>query len=1299
MSEGRAPSGCCGRADLLRALVQGGAPLLGSTAALLGYVEQPFLVRIDLRPGRPRLSATVVVSGLPPAQVAEQPLANAKFWRLDAYESLPTEEPDPEPTPAAVPLGWTSRPGTPPVMHPLAAWPDLRRRLNPRLAAPRDGPEPDLERLVARLGRGLLLERLPRRQQRCLGPALQVIFDRSEHLVPYWGDQDLVAGDLARLLPIGALTRGVFHEGLTAPRLLDRPDGGYRPPPAGGLVLVLGDLGSLALGAPAESWLLLGQRLAAAGCRAVALVPCRPGRVPKALRRLWDLVEWERPAGVGSLVALGVGAAGDDAQSARGAATRRLLSLLAPAVRIEPGLLRAVRLSLADPALDAAAESEVWQDAGLASTHSEAATLNPRALPELRAAFAAEPPPVQAQVLDLLRTWRAHLPPEIWFEEVLNLAPQTQDALAQPQDLEDARHFFAALCAALGQDLNQDPAAPGPVGDWARRVMTRATGIWDDAQVGRPLVRLDWAMHRHRPDYRPPIPVEPADLPAGDQAVRRLAVFQHGADLVFAPFDQQQSPIGSPLALLETRNRLISIGPPDADRDTFWETGEPPPWADDWGWDAYGAWVTFSLAGKDGARVVQRMRWIAPGNFLMGSPPNEPGRWEDEGPQHQVTLREGYWLFDTPCTQALWEAVMGGNPSRFQSPDRPVEQVSWEDAQGFIERLNGQLPGLDVSLPSEAQWEYACRAGAETALYTGPIEILGDANAPALDAIAWYGGNSGQGFNLDNGVERSWLKEMQYPQGKAGTHPVATKQPSRWGLYDMLGNVYEWVQDPWYDDYAGAPQDGSVRESSSPGAARVVRGGSWFGRARRCRCACRLQLAPDRRYGSLGLRCARVQVREPGQVGGPDGAERGPGQGAAERARLARPGPRSGSGRVGPGGRRGAGAEAAALSLPRSGVGASAGAPRPVPSRDGQRPLGIPTRERGNEGTQLLRLESNAPATVPLPAAPRIQVLTDRERLTLQQIEKPAWASAIGRDRFGLWAEIAVTPRAAESAPQRRRWWSLKSTPKPSPETDPEPVIQRLRWIAPGRFLMGSPEGEPGRWKDEGPLHQVTIGQGYWLFDTPCTQALWVAVMGENPSRFKDPRRPVEQISWDDAQDFISKINVMFPGLALSLPTEVQWEYACRAGTQTALYTGSIDILGERNAPALDPIAWYGGNSGVDYDLKEAHDTTAQWWKEMQYDTKRAGTRQVKGKQPNPWGLYDMLGNVWEWVADPWHDNYQDAPIDGTLWADPPGAARVVRGGSWYGHARYCRCAYRYRDAPGNRLGDLGLRCARVQES
>ena len=268
------------------------------------------------------------------------------------------------------------------------------------------------------------------------------------------------------------------------------------------------------------------------------------------------------------------------------------------------------------------------------------------------------------------------------------------------------------------------------------------------------------------------------------------------------------------------------------------------------------------IALEDGAGgwVIQRLRWIEPGTFLMGSPLDEPGRYQDEGPRHEVTISDGFWIFDTPCTQALWEAVMGANPSRFRSPERPVEQVSWEDVQVFLGRINARVPGLALVLPSEAQWEYACRAGTDRALYSGPIDILGSNNAPQLDPIAWYGGNSAVSFDLASGYDSSGWPEMQHPGGKAGTHPVKGKWPNAWGLYDMLGNVLEWVQDTWHYGYEGAPEDSVAWESEEPDVNRIIRGGFWASYARDCRCAYRQGSGPGTRTIYLGFRCARIQA-------------------------------------------------------------------------------------------------------------------------------------------------------------------------------------------------------------------------------------------------------------------------------------------------------------------------------------------------------------------------------------------------------------------------------------------------------
>jgi len=281
----------------------------------------------------------------------------------------------------------------------------------------------------------------------------------------------------------------------------------------------------------------------------------------------------------------------------------------------------------------------------------------------------------------------------------------------------------------------------------------------------------------------------------------------------------------------------------------------------------------------------------------------------------------------------------------------------------------------------------------------------------------------------------------------------------------------------------------------------------------------------------------------------------------------------------------------------------------------------------------------------------------------------PSWASGWGRDRFGVFAEFSLPLRKTI-------------------------VTQRLRWIPPGMFNMGSPKDEPGRYDDEGPAHEVTMRHGFWLFDTPCTQALWEAVTGENPSKFVDRERPVEQVTWHDCQDFIRRLAESIDGLQLALPTEAQWEYACRAGTTSATYAGDMEILGTNNAPILENIAWYGGNSGIDFDLNNGVDSSD--WPEKSHEHTQAGTRKVAKKQPNPWGLYDMLGNVWEWCRDGMRDYTANAEVDPVGPLDE-GAHRVIRGGGWSGAARYVRSAARFAYEPGNRNHYLGFRCALVQ--
>lgn len=281
-------------------------------------------------------------------------------------------------------------------------------------------------------------------------------------------------------------------------------------------------------------------------------------------------------------------------------------------------------------------------------------------------------------------------------------------------------------------------------------------------------------------------------------------------------------------------------------------TGSPSGWASAWGHDRYGIWQAFNYKG-----VEQRLRWIPAGQFLMGSPENEVGRDPDERP-HPITLTRGFWLFATPVTQALWQAVMGHNPSKYRSPARPVERVSWDDCGKFLEKLNRELPDLELRLPTEAQWEYACRAGTTTATYAGDLNIKGERDASILDSIAWYGGNSGVDYELENGWDSSDWPEKQVRHTKAGNHPVSLKKPNPWGLYDMLGNIYEWCDD-WYGGYTEATAIDPV--GLEMGDLRVIRGGSWRSVAGYVRAAYRCRGEPDGRNDSLGFRCARDQEK------------------------------------------------------------------------------------------------------------------------------------------------------------------------------------------------------------------------------------------------------------------------------------------------------------------------------------------------------------------------------------------------------------------------------------------------------
>ncbi len=373
-------------------------------------------------------------------------------------------------------------------------------------------------------------------------------------------------------------------------------------------------------------------------------------------------------------------------------------------------------------------------------------------------------------------------------------------------------------------------------------------------------------------------------------------------------------------------------------------------------------------------------------------------------------------------------------------------------------------------------------------------------------------------------------------------------------------------------------------------------------------------------------------------------------------------------------------------------------------------------------GSNLFALANNV-VTQPVP---RINGVPDQINEALLKVlaKQP-------EDRFENCVSFAEALSAAPSAnathlPSSRRVIVKKPSPQPSvvktqssislPEkrnmalTLPNHVPMELVFVHAGTFMMGSPVNESGRDKDE-LRHQATLSKDYWLGKYEVTQGQWKAVMGTtlqdqaNKAHSGKGRDwignigddyPMYWVNWNEASEFCRLLTehersagCLPTGYKYTLPTEAQWEYACRAGTSEALYSGDIVILGKRNAPALDVIAWYGGNSSDGY---EGMGQDTKDWKEKQYLGGFAGPREVGGKKPNGWGLYDMIGNMCEWCRD-WYGGYPSNPVTDPLGASS-GSYRVLRGGSWYDAAKCCRPAFRGRDVPTRRCDFIGFRVA-----
>ncbi|MBM4037090.1 MAG: hypothetical protein FJ290_01135 [Planctomycetes bacterium] len=511
-----------------------------------------------------------------------------------------------------------------------------------------------------------------------------------------------------------------------------------------------------------------------------------------------------------------------------------------------------------------------------------------------------------------------------------------------------------------------------------------------------------------------------------------------------------------------------------------------------------------------GGGVTLDLVLIPAGEFVIGSSPGERGRFSP-AVQKSVSIERPFYMGRHEVTQEQWQAIMGRSSTRFTRTKNPVERVMWHDCCGLLAKLNEKLPGRCFRLPTEAEWEWACRAGAAT------LFCFGDSDANLGD-YAWHRSNS-----------------------SSRTHPVGEKRPNAWGLHDMHGNVWEWCASPFSDRYDGSESKGE--DASAPrGRGRVSRGGSWANAPRDCSSASRCGSEPGTWSASSGFR-----------VGCSVG---------------------------------------------------SSGAPAP---------------------TKLV-----APVPEPKESTPKDVVKTG-----------------------GDWPFGAAEARLRQAEAAKALGTSVEQRVVLGGR-----VSLHLVLIPAGQFVIGSPAGEEGRYPGED-QKTVTIEKPFWMGKHEVTQEQWQAVMGDDAARLTGTKNPVGGVNWDDCRAFLAKLNEKMTGWSFRLPTEAEWEWACRAGAATRFsFVDSDANLGD--------YAWYDANS-------------------------KSRTHPVGEKRPNAWALHDMHGSVWEWCASPYAEPYDGSESKGE---DAPSRLRVVRGGSWRTALRACRAVRRGRFTPVYRDSHLGFRIA-----
>ncbi len=795
-------------------------PLIG-TAEGIRVEEQPFVP-----PTEPKVQAPSAIE-LP------------TFWRVVAQQVQPEREIVDD----NVPLWWSSEEGTDPSTETapinrrtgkisLLHWPRLLGFFRTHLIAEQPSQRLDERRFVRRISEARLIRRIPRKTYRRWPRQVVLVIDRSEALYPLWRDYGRMRGQLTNLF--GARLKVIHVVARRAPVKRDFQallvDAELTPEEAvKAHWLILSDAGAAERNSERERyWQALLRWLNGIGLAhpPLALINAPASRWWNGLGQLaktafWDL---DHP--------LRISHGSEGGQHQADPDIGKLLAMLSMTPEAGPGLLRELRCLLPSVSQDISWEIAAWNHPDVLCCLPECYVQSAkRPVHQLRflhyqdrAKHSGEWP---HRALEVIMTHLAGKPAFI--------RDQAKDwEQAAKRQTDDAAGYLVEVINALldlpaGSERDQ-------LARWVEQVVDSTADylIMANEKLGA-LLNMAYRERRMRGQATPKL--DPRfDFIFARRPERECLLWQQG-DGWCVKIEGEAEPAfsGSPIGALRSRNTTFEIRPDDGSIAAagFWASGVAPDWASDWGEDDYGPWVEFRIEYERGEPVTQRLRWIEPGQFSMGSPEDEPKRESDET-RHEVTLTQGFWLADTSVTQALWEVVMAKKPSKHGGAERPVEQVSWEEVMTFTTRLNERVAGLGLRLPTEAEWEYACRAGTQTPFWFG---------ANITTAHVNYNGN----HPYAGGEKGEYRQE---------TVEVKALPCNGWGLYQMHGNVWEWCND-WYREYPAE----SVTDPQGPesGEGRVLRGGGWYDGGGDARSARRDSLAPGYRSLDTGFRLARGQ--------------------------------------------------------------------------------------------------------------------------------------------------------------------------------------------------------------------------------------------------------------------------------------------------------------------------------------------------------------------------------------------------------------------------------------------------------